>query len=235
MQPFRTERLYHAECWPELTFALREDAIRVTGAGTLECTSSAILNGGFCQADTFINRRVELDYDCSDPVTDLQGYVSIQGMSVARTIGLLTAADLTRASVHEAAGEGFRMVVCTTAGLGNAAKAGIPRAVFPSYRPGTINTLIFLDGLISPAAMLNLMCTATEAKSSALWDLDVRDAESAGKLATGTTTDALVVAATQSRRYGVEHVYGGTAAAVGHAAGRLVYLTVKESASYTDK
>ncbi|CAM4381689.1 adenosylcobinamide amidohydrolase [Paenibacillus tarimensis] len=235
MQPFRSGRLYHADCWPDLTFTLKEDAISVSGAGRLDCASSAILNGGFYQADTFVNRRVALDFDCSDPVTDLRHYLNAQGVDASRTIGLLTAADLTRASVQEARGDGFRMVVCTTAGLGNAAKAGIPRTVFPSYRPGTINTMIFLDGLFSPAAMLNLMCTATEAKSSALWDLGVQDAESAGKLATGTTTDALVVAATQSRTYGLEHVYGGTAAAVGHAAGRLVYLTVKESASSADK
>ncbi|MFD2875687.1 adenosylcobinamide amidohydrolase [Paenibacillus rhizoplanae] len=115
-----------------------------------------------------------------------------------------------------------------TAAAGNAARAGSQRSVLAAYRPGTINIMLGIDGWLSQSAMVNAVMTATEAKAAALADLGIKDSEN-GLSATGTTTDAMVVAVSGSRRYAAEHVYAGTATDLGGAIGRLVYSTVTES------
>ncbi|MNN81267.1 Adenosylcobinamide amidohydrolase [compost metagenome] len=97
-----------------------------------------------------------------------------------------------------------------------------------AYRPGTINIMLGIDGLLTPAAMVNAVMTAAEAKAAALADLGITDPEN-GLIATGTTTDAVVLAVSGSRRYGAEHVYAGTATDLGGAIGRLVYAAVTGS------
>ena len=57
-----------------------------------------------------------------------------------------------------------------------------------------INTIVVLDALAPPAALVNLVITVTEVKTSVLRDAAIRRPD--GWLATGTSTDAVVIAAT---------------------------------------
>jgi len=230
-QPFREgEPLCHRPAlWPELELAYVPDGIAISGFGNAQCASSAFYNGGLREASTILNRKVPLNYVCDDPVTEMRGYLEMQRYDADRTIGLLTAAKLTHASVREEAGDWFRLVVCATAGTRNSAKAGVRRAAFPAYRPGTINTVLLIDGRMTEAAMLNALMTATEAKSAALWDANIRDEYDAALRATGTTTDAVVAAVTQRADHPVEHAYAGCASEIGNAIGRLVYEAVAEA------
>ena len=51
-----------------------------------------------------------------------------------------------------------------------------------------------MDGALTPAAMVNAVITATEAKTMTLAEWDVRTPE--GEPASGTSTDTVVVACT---------------------------------------
>ncbi|EXX85038.1 adenosylcobinamide amidohydrolase, partial [Paenibacillus darwinianus] len=170
-------------------------------------------------------------YRYDDPAAEMSAYLTERDYPADVTLGLMTAAKLTHASIAEEAGDRFRVVVCTTAGTRNAAKAGMPRTVFSACRPGTINTLIFLDCKMTDAALLGVVITATEAKCSALADLDIRDEEAQERLATGTTTDAVVAAVTQRAAHRLVHEYAGSASEIGNAVGRLVYATVHEASA----
>lgn len=89
------------------------------------------------------------------------------------------------------------------------------------FRPGTINIILLVDGNLTPAAMVNAVLTATEAKTRALFELGVRCPD--GGPATGTTSDAIVIAATGR---GQPHLFAGTATVVGQMIGRAVYAAI---------
>ncbi|PYE45522.1 adenosylcobinamide amidohydrolase [Paenibacillus barcinonensis] len=98
-----------------------------------------------------------------------------------------------------------------------------------SYIPGTINIMLWFNGQMTPSAMVNAIQTAVEAKAAALADAGIMDSEN-GQTATGTTTDAIVLAIRQAEHESQPlHAYAGTATAMGAAIGRLVYDTVTES------
>jgi hypothetical protein len=60
--------------------------------------------------------------------------------------------------------------------------------------PGTINVILLTNRKLTPRAMTRAIVTATEAKSAALMDLDVRSSYSARiHQATGTGTDNIIV------------------------------------------
>lgn len=231
-QPFRAGHEYRPSIWPSLCFSFRDDHIAASDAGTtFRSAGSAFYNGGLSSAGLFVNRLVPHTYRYDDPAAEMSGFLTGLGYPAATTVGLMTAAKLTHASIAEEEGDRFRLVVCTTAGTRNAAKAGLARTVFPAYRPGTINTVIFFDCRMTDAAMLGMLITATEAKASALADLDIRDEEARERLATGTTTDAVVVAVSQQTVHRAVHKYAGCASEIGNAVGRLVYATVREAAA----
>ena len=232
-QPFRGEgTLYRSKIWPEIEIRHETDRIVIDSAMPLQMLSSAVIGGGFATARRVVNWKVPLHYDCSDPVKDMESMLDSWGYRLNETAGLLTAARLTHASVGEEEGDRFAALVCTTAGTSNAARAGIERPVFSAYTAGTINTVLLVDGKMTPAAMVNAVITATEAKSAALQDLGVVDPLH-GAAATGTTTDTVVVAVSQSDRYGPcgRHTYAGSATTIGNAIGRLVYAAVSGAVS----
>jgi adenosylcobinamide amidohydrolase len=149
------------------------------------------------------------------------------GYPTDTTIGLQTAAHLTKLSVQEEVGDEFRLVCCATAGTSNATRAGYPRKTFSSYQFGTINLFILIDGRLSDVAMVNSIMTATEAKSAVLHDLGIQDTNNK-RIATGTTTDAIVISVSRDERFYHEHMFAGTATTIGNAIGRLVYQSIYE-------
>lgn len=80
----------------------------------------------------------------------------------------------------------------------------------------------------SSIVLINALMTATEAKAAALQDYGLRDSDN-GLIATGTSTDAIILGVSGSSAYGAIHEYAGTATELGAAIGRLVYDTVYES------
>lgn len=232
MQPCREGiRSYPSEVISGVTVCWGSETMTVEVPERTPVWSSAVWNGGSKLASRIMNRMVRTGFDCSDPVAYMQEICLQQGYAPATTVGLMTAAKVTHASVMEEQGDGFSLLCVTTAGTGNAARAGLPRQVFSAYetlKPGTINTIIVLDGKLAEAAVWNAVITATEAKCAALDDLRVIDKET-DRVATGTTTDAVAIAIVDSGRYEAVHRYAGTATTLGAAMGRLVYGTVAEA------
>ncbi|GMK42526.1 adenosylcobinamide amidohydrolase [Paenibacillus sp. CCS19] len=232
MQPFRSNSAFRSEYWQDVTARLSGDRdgdrITVVTPVQLRTLSNAVFKGGFSSADRLVNWKVPLDYNGVDPQEEIASQLPRWGLELKRSVVLMTAAKLTHASVEEIADSHFKLICITTSGTRNAARAGSDRTVYPAWRAGTINTMLLFDGQMTDAAMVNALMTATEAKAAALQDIGLRDADN-GLIATGTSTDAVILGVSGSSAYGAVHEYAGTATELGAAIGRLVYHTVCES------
>ncbi|MFC3748453.1 adenosylcobinamide amidohydrolase [Paenibacillus sp. GCM10012306] len=229
--PFMNEAgtaVIHSSVFPGLTLERQEDHLLLAFPVEVDGLSSAVYGGGMMPLTQAVNLFVSRDYECSDPVRDMENKLREWGYPATGCAGLMTAVPLEHAAVFEEDTGSAGIFCCVTAAAGNAARAGVTRPVLKAYRPGTINIMLGIDGRLSPAAMVNAVMTAVEAKTAALADLGITDPEN-GLTATGTTTDAIVLGVSQSGRYGAEHVYAGTATDLGGALGRLVYGAVTAS------
>ncbi|WP_379147462.1 adenosylcobinamide amidohydrolase [Paenibacillus sp. sgz500992] len=220
--------VYLSRVWPGLVLEWKEGHLLLEFPAEADGISSAVYGGGMGRLQRAVNQFVSRDYECSDPVRDMELKLREWGYPQEGCAGLMTAVPLEHAAVIEEDTGSAGIFCCVTAASGNAARAGVERPVLAAYRPGTINIMLGIDGRLTPAAMVNAVMTAAEAKAAALADLGVTDPEN-GLIATGTTTDAIVLAVSQSGRYGAEHVYAGTATDLGGAIGRLVYAAVTGS------
>jgi len=229
-QPFRSGnvREYRPSMLDGVSLLYHPDRIEVRSNSMLHTLSSAVHMGGYQHANALVNWKVPLDYECSDPVGDIARMCQIWGLVAPRTIGFMTAAKLTHASMFESSGDRFNLLCCTTLGTRNAARAGLSREVFAAYSAGTINTMLLIDGAMTESAMVNAIITATEAKAAALQELGIVERAN-GELATGTTTDAIAIAVTQSAIWEAVHAYAGTATSIGSLIGEAVYATVLEA------
>ncbi|MFC7441222.1 adenosylcobinamide amidohydrolase [Laceyella putida] len=213
-----------------LTVQWTEEMIQIASPSPLTCLSSAVVGGGMRQVTRIINRHVDKEYHAPDPSKEIADWLAARGMSPDKTVVLLTAAYLMQGSKQVLDAPTFGLTAWVTAGIGNAARAGKkgPTYAEPTfYTPGTINILLLIEGDVTPSAMVNGVITATEAKAAALADLGVTD--QAGLLATGTTTDAVAIFATQKRRGGITHPYAGTLSPLGQAIARAVHAGVVEA------
>jgi iron complex transport system ATP-binding protein len=89
------------------------------------------------------------------------------------------------------------------------------RSTAEAAAPGTINTIVIVDAEADPAALVNIVITVTEVKSLALASAGMRCP--GGEPATGTSTDAVVVAATGRGR---RCRFGGPISALGWTVAR---------------
>ncbi len=145
--------------------------------------------------------------------------------SVRRSLGLpedvpvmLTAVDVGRHRILE----GKLVGLATTVGLAHPSCPGMS----PSYKPfraSTINLVVWTYEHLTVSAMLDLLRTVSEAKAAAAADLGLR---CSGR-ATGTVSDALVVAARADER---GYLWAGPATTIGSEASRLTYEAVKSFA-----
>jgi len=198
----------------------------------LRTLSTAPWNGGYGHYRYVMNRQVDKSYMCDDPLREMSVFLDGEGYDHTEVAGMLTAAYVRDVGFYDAdssaladpaaeIGEEESMRVCAwvTMGLGNTARAGLPVKPQELF-PGTINSILLIDGCLSDAALANCIITATEAKSAALEELGVKVRGDSRYIATGTTTDAVVVAATGRGR---QRDYAGTATWLGHLVGRTVY------------
>jgi adenosylcobinamide hydrolase len=189
----------------------------------LRTLNSAPWGGGFGTHRVLINRQVHKAYRCDDPLAEMNDFLTARGYEPSEAACMLTAAKVEDAG-FSAMALGVQVCTWVTVGLGNKARAGmdLPRS---ALFPGTINIIALIDGCLTDEAMVNAVITATEAKAAALQDLGVRVGDT-GPLATGTTTDAVLIAATQR---GLACRYAGTATELGYLIGRTVYEAAVQS------
>ena len=157
----------------------------------LPVVSSAVVGGGFTSARAVVNLHVPKSLRLEETEAHLAAFADRRRVPVP-WVGLLTSAWTEKARVAEAEADGIRALAVVTVGLSNRVAAGLDRAA--AWSPSTINTIVVVDAVAEAAALVNAVITATEVKTLALMSAGVRCDD--GRLASGTSTDAVVVAAT---------------------------------------
>ena len=166
-----------------------------------QVTSSAVLGGGFTEASHILNVKVEKNLKGNDstfksPEGMLSNYC-IEHNWKGPTVGMMTAASMDSYRMARATEKDVDIIVLVTTGLSNARRAGdyaehrqIKPVVFDA---GTINIICLTSIGMAPAAMIEAVMTATEAKAAALQNLDIKSPVS-NEPATGTGTDSIAIA-----------------------------------------
>lgn len=181
----------------------------------LKILSSDVLEGGFFHAGYILNHHIELDYGHDSPAKDLEKVLEELGIK-ERAAGMMTAVDLE--NVHITTCESVTAAV--TGGVTNAIASGEKQE-----GGGTINIILLIDANLSDAAMVNAVINATEAKTLALRDLNIKSKRSE-EIATGTSTDTIVVACTGK---GEKLKYAGNATSLGECIGLATRKATREA------
>jgi len=197
------------------------EVIHIRSESTLTVLSSAIVGSGFRRVRHILNAHVDKDYNSTNPKADLLSLARRCGVD-GQFIGLLTAVYLRKARLAFFEADELSVGALITAGVGNAASAGITQP----YRSqtGTINIILLLDANLSRSAMLNAFITATEAKTAVIQSRNIRTPDN--DLATGTSTDTVTVATTGK---GKPQNYAGSVTTVGWLIARAVRQALSES------
>jgi iron complex transport system ATP-binding protein len=197
-----------------VTVEIGREAVVVVAAQPLRVLSSAVHLGGFADARAILNVHVAHDDACAHPSRTIDGFARRAAVP-GPWVGLLTGAATERAVVATERTEGDAAMAVVTVGLSHPVAAGHS----PIARCGasTINIIVVVDTDPEPAALVNAAMTVTEVKGLALRDAGIRAAD--GAAASGTSTDAVAIAATGR---GSSVRYGGPASPLGWVVARAV-------------
>ena len=144
---------------------------------------------------------------------------------------LFTGVDMDDVALAVERFEDFIVYAYVTAGVdSNAMRVGVDRAGSIERdgkfeRLKTINTILITNASLSEGAMVQSIIVATEAKTIALQDLDVRSSYNPALQATGTGTDNIVVASGE----GLKISYAGGHSKMGEMIARAVTKATKEA------
>jgi iron complex transport system ATP-binding protein len=201
--------------------------------------SSAPRGGGFTIARSILNHQVPANPAGRSPAvpaakirwSDPSRYLGTVGRRVEATppfVGLMTAVPMKQLVVlRDKQGDLWVECYCTV-GVTNAVKAGEPPvhddASKVVSRQGTMNLIIVTNAKLSRSAMVGVIQVATESKTGTLRDCRVRSATGLA-MATGTGTDAVVIASPQAGP--IKMTYSGTHTVIGSMIGRLIERAVR--------
>lgn len=191
----------------------------------LRTMSSGVVGSGLGWHQTFVNRHVDKNYDCSDHRQEMIDYLRKKGFDPTETIGMMTAVMVEDVASRMLMGEDFSVLVVVTAGVGNAVDVSKSAEHSFAITPGTINTWVFINGELTEEAFIQSIMTATEAKVKVMEFQGVMDSVT-GTIATGTSTDSILIAATQS---GKTLEFAGTITPLGKLIGKGVYEATTEA------
>ena len=211
---------------------LENNVLAVLSDTDLSTISSAIFNGGFKKVKAILN--VQTLEECSDRQLHAspQKFVVDSAKKFGITenfVGMVTAAAVDKFTLVSKKDDDLAVNVIATAvdpegnTCSHAESAG--ETITVEEMTGTINIMIIIDGNPTESCLVSTVLTATEAKTAALWELDIRSRYS-GDVATGTITDAIIVAKTNR---GAPIVYGGPASKLGQLVGYCTRKAVKEA------
>lgn len=198
-------------------FRISKDMVLYQSPIPLKTVSSAVVNAGSGWFRNFMNRHVDAFYNINNSVQEMSEYIEESGLKTTDTVGMMTAVQTEDAIIKEYEGPFGSVVIAVTAGVGNG--VDVSKAVERTLRVGTINTWVLVNGILSDEAFIQAMITATEAKTKALQQEQVKDPLT-GTIATGTSTDSCLVAATQQ---GEELPYAGPITELGKLIGVGVF------------
>jgi adenosylcobinamide amidohydrolase len=196
------------------------EAVVVMADRELTVVSSAFAGGGFARARSIVNLHVPKNFPCADADATVGAFVRRHRLP-SPYVGMLTSAWTEKAQRAVETDGGLTALVIVTIGLSNASAAGVTGRT--PYAPGTINTIVVVDADPEPAALVNLVITVTEVKTALLLEAGVKAVD--GAAATGTSTDAVVVAATG---HGARSRFGGPISEIGWVVARAARRALGE-------
>ncbi|MGD6807104.1 MAG: adenosylcobinamide amidohydrolase [Candidatus Bathyarchaeia archaeon] len=207
-------------------FIVKDNVLAVICDNPLKTVSSAIFNGGSRQVKAVLNIGVPAGY--SDVALHLDPlelvFLSAPKVNVKEDyLAMITAANVHNFSLVTKKSEHYTVHVAATAGCSHGESSG--EAIKIEEITGTINIIVFIDGNPAESCMVAALITATEAKSAALRDFDVRSRYS-GDSATGSITDSVTVASTGKGRI---VSLGGPASDLGQLVGYCTRRAVTEA------
>jgi len=213
---------------------LVENILAVFSESPLQTVSSAFHNGGGIKpAKVILNIEVPKGYgdlklhmDPEGLITDAAKRLKLQGEFVA----MITAACVKNFAVASKRDGKLGVSVVATAAddEGNTcdhAETAGEEIRAEVIEKGTINVIVVIDGNPTPSTLVSSIITATEAKTAAITELDIRSVYS-GAPATGTITDAIVCAQTGA---GEPILFGGPASKLGQLVGYCTRKAVREA------
>ena len=209
----------------DISFHVSDSYIHVQSGNELSALSSGVVGGGFHKTRHVINVHVDKNYASLNPAADLKKFA--RGIGVReKFIGMLTAATVGSTKPVFITEHGLTVCVVMTVGLSNSTCAGVTPPFLPESPAGTVNTIIILDARLSRAAMVNVVITATEAKTAALQLLNRKTKDD--DPATGTSTDSIVIATTGK---GNHFKYAGSVTLPGWLIARAVRQSIAQGLS----
>ena len=214
------------ELAPNIKMVLKENLLAVLSDFPLSTVSSAIHNGGAKETKVIVNTQVTKEYGDSMLHEDPEKFIQLTYKKLGLPdsfVGMVTYAQVADYALYSKSDGDLAVSVVATAGCTHAESAGEPITL--QEITGTINIIVLVDGNPIESCLASSIITATEAKTAALQELDVRSRWS-GASATGTITDAIVIAGTGK---GAEIEYGGPASQLGQLVGWCTRKAVKEA------
>ena len=191
-------------------------AVHANGNGNFNVLSSAVYNGGSVRASTIINLNVSDDFN-GDAFAVFDSFIEEKKLEREKVVGIMTAVPMENAVIKK--------------------KGAITAIITAGISASTINIILVIEKNLSQAAMANTLIVATEAKTAALFDLDMRDEQ--GDLFTGDSTDSVVVACKSFPKSFIknasqfaeeeEEIFAGKATRLGNAVYEVVREGVKEA------
>ncbi|MCK5487525.1 MAG: adenosylcobinamide amidohydrolase, partial [Desulfobacterales bacterium] len=147
------------------------------------------------------------------------------GKSEERASFLFTGADMDNLAIKHESFRDMEVYALVTAGVkSNAVRMSKDEGRF--YEPGTINIILLPNMGLTPRAMTRAIISATEAKTAALQDLDIRSAYSSlYNQATGTGTDNIIIV----QGTGIRIDNAGGHSKLGELIAKAVYAGVQEA------
>lgn len=209
-----------------IKFIVKDNVLAFTSPDGFDTISSAIFNGGAKHIRNVLNIGVPPGY--SDVALHMDPMALIT-MSAAKLdlkkdyLAMVTAANVHNFSLVSKKNEECTVYVAATAGCSHGEAGG--ETIRVEEIVGTINVIVLIDGAPVQSCLAASMITATEAKSAALHDFDVRSRYT-GDLATGSITDSVTVATTGR---GIPIVLGGPASTLGQLIGACTRQAVSEA------
>ena len=150
----------------------------------------------------------------------------ILGLPFGRASILSTGADLNNLVVESREFQGLTVTALVTAGVeSNAVRAAKDEGAW-FEEPGTIHVIIMTNRHLSPRAATRALITVTEAKTAALWDMDIRSSQTPlANPATGTGTDDIIIVAGE----GPVLTFSGAHTKLGQLMSEAVYAGVQQA------
>lgn len=182
----------------------------------MRALSWAPVGGGSVITDRVLWREVR-NADLTQEFDALGWFADQMAARAPGAVGMMTSRDIGGWREAQAEVEGIRAHAIATVGLSNAESVG-QRLPWHPAEYGTINLLVALDCGLTPAAQLEAMAIAVQARTVAVMGAGL---QLASGLATGTGTDCVVLACDPGA---VPHA--GLHTAVGEAVGAAARAAV---------